>query len=271
MRKRILPIAILAIFFGVAAVAIAGDDNGKFQVVAGEFDPGHTFLVQAEWLSGIGCPTNAKVAVSNSTGTGVGSFTTFTDPACPTGDNKDRRNTGLLMAKTGPTNNFASAVADIKNLKKNTVLTELGWDIRKPDNTVDPRGSHCGAGAPRWDIQTTDGNFYFLGCNSPPPTTQTNGGGFIRERWGAAGTLLAYNATTGVLENISGKTVKALDIVFDEGQDAGGAPDNFGLAVLDNIDINGVLVGQGTNDKGDGHDDGGDDDGGGHSEHGGNH
>jgi len=29
--------------------------------------------------------------------------------------------------------------------------------------------------------------------------------------------------------------------VFDEGQDTG--PDNFGLAVLDNIDVNGMLVG----------------------------
>jgi hypothetical protein len=35
--------------------------------------------------------------------------------------------------------------------------------------------------------------------------------------------------------------VKSISIVFDEGQDTG--PDNFGLAVLDNIDVNGTLVG----------------------------
>jgi hypothetical protein len=38
-----------------------------------------------------------------------------------------------------------------------------------------------------------------------------------------------------------------LTIVFDEGQDTGG-PDFFGLAVLDNIDVNGVLVGKGPTD-----------------------
>jgi len=42
--------------------------------------------------------------------------------------------------------------------------------------------------------------------------------------------------------------VKSISIIFDEGQDAG--PDNFGLAVLDNIDINGTLVGRGQNGNG---------------------
>jgi hypothetical protein len=41
--------------------------------------------------------------------------------------------------------------------------------------------------------------------------------------------------------------------VFDEGYDIG--PDNFGLAVLDNIDVNGVLVGQGPSRGGDDDDD----------------
>jgi hypothetical protein len=39
--------------------------------------------------------------------------------------------------------------------------------------------------------------------------------------------------------------VKSITIIFDEGQDV--APWNFGLAVLDNIDINGTLIGQGDN------------------------
>jgi len=39
-----------------------------------------------------------------------------------------------------------------------------------------------------------------------------------------------------------------ISIVFDEGQDASGAPDTFGLAVLDNIDVNGTLVGRGPTD-----------------------
>jgi hypothetical protein len=232
---------------GFASAAFA--DNNRFQVKADEFDPGHTHLVQGAWLGGIGCPTNAIVAVPNAGFTAVASFTTFTDPACPTGDSQDKNVEGLLLAKTGPTANFAAAVARIDGVK-GTVITELGWDIRKPDadTSAGLRGSHCGAGAPRWDIQTRDGRFFFLGCNSPPPTTQsTTGIGFIRMRWLAGLTgLVAYNAVTGKLESIGTSQIQTLTIVFDEGNDTG--PDNFGAAILDNIDINGVLVGKGPTD-----------------------
>jgi hypothetical protein len=68
------------------------------------------------------------------------------------------------------------------------------------------------------------------------------------------GPLMAFNAA-GALVDITAVHVRRLSIVFDEGQDTG--PDNFGLAVLDNIDVNGKLVGQGrgTDDDDDhGHD-----------------
>jgi hypothetical protein len=50
--------------------------------------------------------------------------------------------------------------------------------------------------------------------------------------------------TSGVLTPVTG-TVTELSIVFDEGQDPSGGPDQFGAAILDNIDVNGVLVGRG--------------------------
>jgi len=40
--------------------------------------------------------------------------------------------------------------------------------------------------------------------------------------------------------------VRSIEIVFDEGQDV--APTNFGEAILDNIDVNGTLVGRGPTD-----------------------
>ena len=62
----------------------------------------------------------------------------------------------------------------------------------------------------------------------------------------------------GVLTDITGKEVKSISIAFDEGQDASGGPDSFGLAVLDNIDVNGTLVGsregQSDNDEDNGTD-----------------
>ena len=41
------------------------DPPGFFQVKPQEFDPGKTNLVQAAWLNGIGCPTNATIALPN--------------------------------------------------------------------------------------------------------------------------------------------------------------------------------------------------------------
>src|SRR5205809_2005111 len=109
------------------------DPPGNFHAVKPqEFDPGKTYLVQAAWLHGTGCPTMATIALPNMDFTGISGFGTFTDAACPTGDPNDQRNAGLLLVKTGPTvTNFASATADLINVKGLT-LTELGYDIRKP-------------------------------------------------------------------------------------------------------------------------------------------
>jgi len=240
LRTALAALAILALTAGAAYAA------AKFTVTASEFDPANTFLVQAQWLDGIGCPTNAKVSTDGSTTTAH-----YTDAACAAGDTSDNHNQGLLLAKTGPTANFASAGADITGVKGIT-LTELGYDIRKPgaDTRAGARGSHCGAGAPRFNVTASDGVTYdFIGCNSgaTPATSEVDGQGWIRLRWGG-GTILAFAANgsaAGTVVNISGKTVTSIQIVFDEGQDTG--PDNFGLAVLDNIDVNGTLVGQGDN------------------------
>src|SRR5437016_11031262 len=168
------------------------DPPGNFtNVIPKEFDPGKTNLVQATWLSGIGCPTKATIAVPNTDFTGVGGFGTFTDSACPSGDPNDQRNQGLLLAKTGPTiTNFASATAELINVKGIT-LTDLGYDIRKfgMGTHAGLSGSHCGAGAPRFNVTTTTG-FFFIGCSSPPPDTEMLGDGWIRLRWGIRAPLM---------------------------------------------------------------------------------
>jgi hypothetical protein len=238
MKRRAL-FASLAIVLLSTGVALAATG---FQVKPSEYDPAKTFLVQAEWLEGIGCPTGAKVSADGTT------TTPYTDAACPTGDATDSHNQGLLLAKTGPTGNWASAGAQLTGVK-GTVLTELGYDLRKPASAVDVRGSHCGAGSPRFNIVTSDGASYFLGCNSPAAVSAGVGTGWLRLRWGGAVPLLAYTPG-GVLTNITGKTVDTIEIVLDEGQDT--APDNFGLAVVDNIDVNGTLVGDGQNGRGNG-------------------
>src|SRR5438477_5721361 len=74
--------------------------SAPINVVPFQFDPSGTNLVKAEWLIGIGCPTGATATTGP-----------VTDPACATGDPQDRRNEGLLLAKTGPTGNNAAAGA----------------------------------------------------------------------------------------------------------------------------------------------------------------
>jgi hypothetical protein len=53
---------------------------------------------------------------------------------------------------------------------------------------------------------------------------QTPGNGWPRLRWGGATPLLAFNAKTGVLDNLSAVQIERLSVVFDEGPDVG--PDN---------------------------------------------
>jgi hypothetical protein len=209
--------------------------SDPINVVPFEFDPFGTNLVRASWMTGIGCPTNATTTSDGST------FISFSDPACLTGDPKDKQNQGLLLVKTGPTSNFAAAGARLLGPgAKGIVLTELGYDLRKPIAPTDPRGSHCGAGAPRFNVVTSDGVNHFVGCNSPPamftPTTST---GWIRLRWGAAQLAAAFPPI------LPGSIASSITIIFDEGQDANGGPDEFGLAVLDNVDVNGTLAGRG--------------------------
>src|SRR5438105_2066402 len=217
--------------------AVTTDPPGNFHhVQPADFDPGKTYLVQATWLSGLGCPTNAFI-LDFTTGT---TMSVPPDAACPTGDLSDHHNEGLLLVKTGPTNNFAAATAELTNVKTIT-LTELGYDIRKSGGDASsPLGSHCGAGAPRFDVVTTDGTVHFVGCNSPPAMVTATSNAWIRLRWGTAELAAAFPpiAPTDVVTRIV--------IVFDEGTDASGGPDQFGAAILDNIDVNGTLVGQGS-------------------------
>src|SRR5437868_1370113 len=94
-RSRRMPITmavlLLAAGAGLLLIAhpLAGQTNTTLRLSA------HTYLVQAAWLHGIGCPTNAITAVPNSTFTGVAGTGSYTDSACMTGDANDQHNEGL--------------------------------------------------------------------------------------------------------------------------------------------------------------------------------
>jgi hypothetical protein len=154
MKRAIIPIAV-TLLSGLATVQCAFAQGG-FTVVPFEFDPYGTHLVAAEWKGGLGCPTNANTAPFLPPDFSTVGSGTYTDLACPSGDpSGDTRVEGLLLVKTGPQNNDASAGAVIQGVK-GTKLKELGYDLRKPGsgtgaNVVgdqsDPRGSQCDAEA----------------------------------------------------------------------------------------------------------------------------
>lgn len=198
----------------------ASDPDERFhQVKPFQFDPDHTWLVQAAWLNGIGCP-NAE---------------------CGDVDPTDQHNEGLLLAKTGSTEKNAAAIAELKKVRGITGAgLVLGYDIRKSGSSGNPAGSHCGAGAPRFDVITTDGTTHFIGCNSPPGAPTVQGTGWVRLRW--------TDPTAAFPPITPSEVVSRIFIVFDEGTDPAGGPDMFGAAILDNIFLNGQYVGAGATD-----------------------
>jgi len=241
MSRRMIPTLVLAAVTFWGATLIANGFFNNLVVTPSVYDPGHSSLVASAWIAGIGCPTNRAFDDQYVPGTSP-----YTDPACTTGD-ADPKVEGLLLAKTGPTGNNAAGQANVTGVS-NQYLSELGYDLRKPADTLadpnDPRGSHCGAGAPRFNVATKNGSFYFVGCNSPVATSVGGGpnGGWIRLRWGNGnnGSVMGYNANTYNLESITDR-IKSIQIVFDEGQDT--TPDRFGVAILDNINVNGLVAG----------------------------
>ena len=233
MRHQAILIAV-AMWAGLLPVQYALAANPpNFIVVPGIQDPADTDLVNALWVGGLGCPTAARIAPP--------STSPYSDPACNSahggGDATDVDNEGLLLIKTGPTsngpaNNNALSGATLVGVQ-GIQLTELGYDIRA--------GSVCDAVAPRFDIFTMSGKYYQLHCSdSLVPPTPTPGTGWTRLRWNHTGGIMAIRVSTGTTQQIT-EPISSILIIYDEGQES---PHNSGLAILDNIDVNGRLVGK---------------------------
>ncbi len=161
-----------------------------------EFDPTHSGIVVGDWVRHLGLP-----------------------------DKQSDQRFGLLLSKNGPTPTNASAGVVFHGVK-GIHVTELGYDLRV--------GGHCGAGAPRFNVVTTDEVTHFIGCASGNPTA-TGIPGWQRVRFSPTSTTQAFPPIS------PSETVESIAIVFDEGTDTG--PDHSGMVVLDNLDINGVLIG----------------------------
>jgi hypothetical protein len=209
MNKRIPTViasSVLAASAGLAMVSSAYAENlkvepGVFVGKAGDcgtgYPAGHK-IVGAEWVKNIGLPDQHG------------------------GDSQ-----ALILSKNGPTTDCSAAGADIKGVK-GIKLTEIGFDIRN--------GGHCGSGAPRFNVEATDGSHFVGGCANGTQTPNTPQAGWTRVRINPANPAQAFPPIA------PGATIKSISIIFDEGVDTG--PDFSGMAIIDNIDINGTLIGQ---------------------------
>jgi len=178
-------------------------------------------IVTSAWLGGMGLPDDGTSANSPAPGA------------------RSDQHLGLLLNKNGPTSDCSASGATIEGFRPGTTVTELGFDYRE--------GGHCGAGAPRFNITTSAGFTYFAGCVHGVQTPAPQDPEWTRVRFGA-GVGTVFPADTSNPPFIFGTTqVRSLDIVFDEGTEATSPsdPTGVGLAVLDNIDVNGKLITKG--------------------------
>ena len=245
-----IAVAVLAMF-GMLTMTRDAVAQGRLRATpfafigtAAECGVAGSHIVTAAWLGGMGLPDNG------------GLNTTVLDVAVNVNKNDPHR--GLLLSKNGPTPDCSSAGATIKGLRRETTLTELGFDYRN--------GTHCGAGAPRFNITSTLGFTYFAGCAAGTKTVAPQDPlEWSRVRITDAAQVFPASPTAPLfMFGPGGTEVRSISILFDEGTDTPGVEDprGVGLAVIDNIDINGQLIRSGDgvedgtrkNDDGDDHD-----------------
>lgn len=231
MRRALVLVAVAALV-GLLPGAAVADDNNKVQAVPFTFvgtaadcapSPAGSNIVTAAWLRGMGLPDN-----------GGPNATTPADP-----------HTGLLLSKNGPTPDCSSSGARITGVKGMTVdaTFQLGFEYRN--------GGHCGAGAPRFNVVAKLGSaaetFHFVGgcANDTSPTPA----GQDPLQWTRVMFQTSNPAESFPVIPVGSKIV-SISILYDEGTDtANNDTLGVGLAVIDNIYINGQIITTGPSGK----------------------
>jgi hypothetical protein len=125
---------------------------------------------------------------------------------------------GLVLQKNGPTPTNAAAGAVITGAEGQNVVSgpTFGWEYKT--------GTYCGAGAPRFNVVTSDGLTHFLGgCANSTRTVDA-----ANPDWTQV-TIDPTNPSQAFPVMSTTDTIDSVAIVFDE----------RGQTVLDNILVNG--------------------------------
>jgi hypothetical protein len=240
MHRKVPAVVLtgVALLVSVTVRAAHADDEDEsrlhatpFAFVGTEAQCGGTAgsrIVTTAWLGGLGLPDSGE---PNTT---VENLATSPD--------RNDRHLGLLLSKNGPTADCSSAGVTIRGLDRRSTLTELGFDYRN--------GTHCGAGAPRFNIVSAEGFTYFAGCaagtKTPAPQDPLE---WTRVRINTPAQVFPALATAPpFVFGPGGTQVRRVSIVYDEGTDVPTVEDprGAGLVVLDNIAVNGRLIQRGA-------------------------
>jgi len=205
-------------------------DCGQFPPGSGRPYPAGARVVTSAWLGGAGLPDNGD--------TNVGVNPTNTP-------NKNDPRLGLLLSKNASSLDCSVAGAEIRGIRRLTVdpAFVLGFDYRN--------GSHCGEGpetgspaggaSPRFRVVVenaltgTTTEHSVSNCQLALRTPAQQDGNWITVTWTAAQALPPIPP---------GSTVRSITVLFDAGTDRASAsdPNGVGLAVIDNININGEII-----------------------------
>jgi hypothetical protein len=136
---------------------------------------------------------------------------------------------GIVLFKLGATSENKAAGATINSIAgKNLcgVNASVSWEQR-------PQGS-CGAGSPRYNIITKDTQLHFTSCSAMTKSAPDPDSGCV------TATANVHNGSQvfpPLPTSGNGCIVQSMEIVMDEGTDAGP-----GFAILDNFDIFGTKI-----------------------------
>jgi len=194
---------VIAVALALVLVTFSSAFAGQdLKVKPWVYDPGKTGISEAKWVTGVGLPDGGS------------------------------SNHSLFLSKMGLTSDNAAGGATVE--AGGGTLTELGFDYRND--------GHCGAGAPRFNVYTSTGVYYFFGCTYGVHTPVPDHSDWTRVRFGPADAVPSDGVTA--FPGFGSVTVTGIEIVFDEGNNVGP-----GFVYLDNIDVNGVLAGKPGNAK----------------------
>ncbi|HUK34018.1 MAG TPA: hypothetical protein VLV86_08925 [Vicinamibacterales bacterium] len=102
-------------------------------------------------------------------------------------------------------------------------LTQVGFDHKL--------GTHCTNGAPRWDVETSDGSSYAFGCAAGIHEVELPAGGWERITFSCED-VQVLNGLRGSCPLGTSQTLKTLQIVQDEAAST----------TLDNLTVNWTVV-----------------------------